>query len=75
MLQFSYRLVVVTLDESGNAVSRSHVSPNKVYFGMERRQAEADAAKVHLEANQRVEIEEFIDTSRYEEGWREGLIF
>lgn len=75
MLQLSYRLVVVTLDESGNAVSRSHVSPYKVYSAMERGQAEADAAKVHLEANQRVEIEGFIDTSRYEEGWRKGLIF
>lgn len=75
MLQLSLRLVVVTLDENGNAVSKHFVSPNKVYSGMDRAQAEADAAKVHLEANQRVEIESFLDTSRYEAGWARGLIF
>lgn len=75
MLQYSLRLAVVTLDESGNAVSKSYVTPYRVYDWSQRTQAEEDAKKVHLEANQKVEIEQFIDSSRYAAGWARGLIF
>ena len=77
MLVQSFRLVVVTLDGEGNIVSRRLVEPVKVY-GWEngsREQAEIDAKKVQLGPNQRVEIEAFLDSSKYEEGWKNGLIF
>lgn len=75
MLQYSSRLVVVTLDAEGKVIDRKAVSPRRSYECYEHEQLEADAKKVHLEPNQRVEVENFIDTSRYEAGWRAGLIF
>jgi len=75
MLQYSLRLVVATLDAEGNVISRNLVSPGKSYTWSQKAQAEADAKNVHLEANQRIEFEQFLDTSRYEAGWAQGLIF
>ena len=37
--------------------------------------AEEAGRMVPVGANQRVEIERFIDSSRYEAGWAKGLIF
>ena len=75
MLKCSYRLVVVTTDADGNTVGRSLVSPGKSYLPSQRSQAEEDAKKVILSLNQRVEIESFIDPSRYAAGWARGWIF
>ena len=73
MLVCSFRLAVVTLDGEGNVIGRKAVSPYRGYDYYD--QAEEAARMVPVGANQRVEIERFIDSSRYEAGWAKGLIF
>jgi len=74
MLIQSERLELVTFDSTGKEISRQGVAPFREYF-MEHGQAVADAAKVQVGPNQKVEIVSYLNASRYQQGWDNGLIF